>query len=277
MQEEQELLDQLPQLPDLQRAWLLLAMCAAPRANHVLRTVPPMLVAPYAKMHDDVICDTFREFWLSYLLTGWGGLTLCQSSASASRPSPSPAEGGRQSASLDPLQQRERFSKMRAGKRAPSGGPSLKAPALPACGTQTWVIWPHGWQSHVSRIRDLHFRERVFLPTLRSQAGPHAGAWLTAVPIDPVTTLEPHAMQLALRRRLRLPLHLASRRCGPSPRCGAQVNAVSDHAGMPQNRLVSMQGQDLGKGMGAGGQRGSRRGWASGSPAMAGAHNCAQY
>ena len=58
MQEEQELLDQLPQLPDLQCAWLLLAMCAAPRANHALRTVPPTMVAPYAKMHDDAIWDT---------------------------------------------------------------------------------------------------------------------------------------------------------------------------------------------------------------------------
>ena len=37
---------------------------------------------------------------------------------------------------------------------------------------------------------------------------------------------------------------------------------------MPQNRLVSTQGQDLGTGMGAGGPRGSRSGWASGSPAM---------
>ena len=34
---EQELLSQLPRLPDLQCAWLLLAMCASPRANHALR------------------------------------------------------------------------------------------------------------------------------------------------------------------------------------------------------------------------------------------------
>ena len=78
----------------------------------------------------------------------------------------------------------------------------------------------------------------MFLPTLppsasalvrSQQAGPHAGAWLTAVPIDPATALQPHAMQLALRRRLRLPLHLSSRRCGPSPGCGAQVDAFGDH------------------------------------------------
>ena len=166
MQEEQELLDQLPQLPDLQCAWLLLAMCAAPRANHALRTVPPTMVAPYAEMHDDAIWDTLdallgglspdeaasartlAELPASLerrLLTGRGGLTLCQSSASASRPSLSAArtrslKGGANQRAWSPLQQRERSSKMRAGRRAPSGGPSLKAPALPACGTQAWVI-----------------------------------------------------------------------------------------------------------------------------------------
>ena len=49
---------------------------------------------------------------------------------------------------------------------------------------------------------------------LRSQSGPHAGAWLTAVPTEPTTTMDPHAMQLALRRRLRLP---AIRPCSLRP------------------------------------------------------------
>ena len=61
---------------------------------------------------------------------------------------------------------------------------------------------------------------------LRSQAGPHAGAWLTAIPAEPATTLPPQAMQLALRRRLRLPLPRRLSRCGPSPGCGELV----DHA-----------------------------------------------
>ena len=79
------------------------------------------------------------------LLNGRGGLTLCQCSASASRPSLSPArtraqKGGANRRARSPLQQRERSSKMRARVRAPSGRPSLKAPALPACGTQAWVI-----------------------------------------------------------------------------------------------------------------------------------------
>ena len=81
--------------------------------------------------------------------------------------------------------------------------------------------WPHGWQHSAPRTRNLHFRERTLLADmspsacalLHSQAGPHAGAWLTAIPADPATTLSPQAMQLALRRRL-LPLRL--NRCGPS-------------------------------------------------------------
>ena len=40
LQEERRLLHELPELPDLQCAWLLLALCASPRANHALRTLP---------------------------------------------------------------------------------------------------------------------------------------------------------------------------------------------------------------------------------------------
>ena len=47
--EEQQLLQQLPQLPDLQCSWLLLALCASPRANHALRTVPPAAIASYGR------------------------------------------------------------------------------------------------------------------------------------------------------------------------------------------------------------------------------------
>ena len=88
--------------------------------------------------------------------------------------------------------------------------------------------WPHGWQMHASRIRNLHYRDRVLLPALppssqallRSQAGPQAGAWLAAIPTEPGTTLLPADMQLALRRRLRQPLPLCRNTCGPTHGCG---------------------------------------------------------
>ena len=47
-------------------------------------------------------------------------------------------------------------------------------------------------------------------------------------------------MQVALRRRLRLALPLHSDRCGPSPGCGAQVDAVGDHAlACPRSGLLA--------------------------------------
>ena len=54
---EQLLLDQLPKLPDLQCAWLLLLLCASPRANHAIRTMPP---SAYARGHDDAIWATLQ-------------------------------------------------------------------------------------------------------------------------------------------------------------------------------------------------------------------------
>ena len=57
---ERELLNQLPRLPDLQCAWLLLAMCASPRANHALCTVPPLDIAGYSQAHDDAVWETLQ-------------------------------------------------------------------------------------------------------------------------------------------------------------------------------------------------------------------------
>ena len=65
---------------------------------------------------------------------------------------------------------------------------------------------------------------------LRSQAGPHAGAWLTAIPSDPHTSLAPDVVQIALRRRLRLPLPLAPATCADrgAPGCGQRSDALGD-------------------------------------------------
>ena len=60
LETEDALLRQLPKLPDLQCAWLLLSFCAAPRANHALRTVPPDLLAPYTAAHDAAVWGTLQ-------------------------------------------------------------------------------------------------------------------------------------------------------------------------------------------------------------------------
>ena len=126
--------------------------------------------------------------------------------------------------------------------------------------------WPHGWQFHATRTRNLHYRDRVpsSRALLRSQGGAHAGAWLSAVPSEPALTLAPQAMQLALRRRLRLPLPLSPNRCGPSPGCGQQVDEYGDHALPSENRRA---------GLGARGPQGGRIRWASHPSTMARAHN----
>ena len=58
LKEERKLLDALPQLPDLQCAWLLLYFSAVPKANHLLRAVPPNLVHSYAQRHDNEVWRT---------------------------------------------------------------------------------------------------------------------------------------------------------------------------------------------------------------------------
>jgi len=42
-------------LSDLQSSWLLLLYCAEPRANHLLRNLPPSLNAEYAQAHDEAL------------------------------------------------------------------------------------------------------------------------------------------------------------------------------------------------------------------------------
>ena len=45
-------LEPLPRLPDLQVAWLMLLYCACPRAQYVLRILPPAFTAAFAAEHD---------------------------------------------------------------------------------------------------------------------------------------------------------------------------------------------------------------------------------
>ena len=55
IRDEALLIDRLAYVQDLQCAWLILSMCAAKRANHLLRVLPPSIVTNYAQQHDDCI------------------------------------------------------------------------------------------------------------------------------------------------------------------------------------------------------------------------------
>ena len=45
----------LPRVPHLQSAWLLSLYCAVPRANHLVRSLPPDIVRDFAEAHDESI------------------------------------------------------------------------------------------------------------------------------------------------------------------------------------------------------------------------------
>ena len=51
--DEQRLWDAILRVPDLQCGWQLLLQSAGPRANHMIRTLPPELSSEYASEHDE--------------------------------------------------------------------------------------------------------------------------------------------------------------------------------------------------------------------------------
>ena len=53
--EHDRLLQRIPAVEDLQAAWLLLRHCACPRANYLLRALPPASTAEYASAHDEAV------------------------------------------------------------------------------------------------------------------------------------------------------------------------------------------------------------------------------
>ena len=50
-------------MPDLQCGWVMLSMSAVPRANHMIRMVPPSLVHVYSLAHDNAIWDCFCKMF----------------------------------------------------------------------------------------------------------------------------------------------------------------------------------------------------------------------
>ena len=80
---------------------------------------------------------------------------------------------------------------------------------------------------------------------LRSQSGPGAASWLRALPTSPEMRLTPERMQVALRRRLRLPLPLVARRCNGRS-CMQELDALGDHwASCPVSGRLRRRGLPL--------------------------------
>ena len=82
--EHRVLLDRISKVPDLQCAWLLLLLCAASRANYMLRVVHPALSFRFAQMRDAGIWECFhalarpvtQHMWETSLPFALGGLCL---------------------------------------------------------------------------------------------------------------------------------------------------------------------------------------------------------
>ena len=52
-QSHAQFLSRIPAVQDAQSAWLLLLMCAGPRAHHILRNLPPSEVSQFCQNHDN--------------------------------------------------------------------------------------------------------------------------------------------------------------------------------------------------------------------------------
>ena len=66
---ERELWQWIKKIEDPQSAFLLLFYCAVPRANHLLRMLPPSISAEYAEMHDDGVFEVLGHILGSPVLT----------------------------------------------------------------------------------------------------------------------------------------------------------------------------------------------------------------
>ena len=203
MQQERKLLQQLPELPDLHCIWLLLSMCASPRANHALRTLPPSESRGYAAAHDETIWETLQaclggaplddapHAWpIATLPAVRGGLRLQSAQRTA------PAAYWAAWADALPVMRARAPDFARRCEATLENGASLEAPCLheavearellreagwQACPTWRALLegarpppaddarpgdWPHGWQMRASRILNTHFRERTLLPDM---------------------------------------------------------------------------------------------------------------
>ena len=204
---EADLLRKLMQLPDVQCAWLLLAFCAAPRAQHLLRNVPPADILPYARGHDDAVWAVVEgllgdqgpgegDDWaaarqVAFLPPSLGGLGLL----AAERVSPA-AYWAAWADVLPVLRQRypDAAARLVQELEGEPAAPCLRAAAEAArqLAAEGWTSRPEwascargadapaaegelglgipGWQRHAVLALHTSFRERVLLPALAPAA-----------------------------------------------------------------------------------------------------------
>ena len=206
---ERRLLAELPVLPDPQCAWCILAMCAAPMANHMLRTLPPDEVMPYARAHDAALWDALWRMLnhpggtrtlkhaqrLGSLPARLGGIGL----RSAERTAPaaywaswadalptlrakcprvaetiiaslnSTAAQGSVAAAQGALAAVQRAGYTSAPTWEHLAAGTAAPPALAEESEPEPGEWRHGWQHKAAQHVEAHYRETTVLPALRAR------------------------------------------------------------------------------------------------------------
>ena len=181
-------------------------MCASPRASHAIRTImPPSASATYARGRDDAIWTTLQA-----MLGGMGDAEAAHARQVAALP------GARGCLGL-----------LSAEAIAPAAYWASWADALPACPASG--PWCRGLAARlaVPRIADPYrahsrLRASAFLAAQLARTAPLPGrAACRSVAhrcaVRQATSIPPQAMQIALRRRLRLPLPLFPGPLRPQP------------------------------------------------------------
>ena len=261
LEAEADLLHKLQRLPDLQSAWLLLACCAAPRAQHLLRNVPPADILPYARAHDAAIWNVVEgllggqgpdegDAWLAaravaYLPPSFGGLGLLSTERVSSAAYwaawadalpvlraryPEVADGLVHGLEGEPTRPCLRAAALAAHRLAEAGWEArpdwdacARGAGRPAVDGELGLGNP-GWQRHAVLALHTSFRERVLLPTL----SPAARALLHAQSGSHagmwLAAIPAHAASTLTPDRMHVALRRRLRLPLPLPgrRCGAQ-------------------------------------------------------
>ncbi len=123
----------------------------------------------------------------------------------------------------------------------------------------------HGWQAKAHRWREQAFCNKFLAEStpneramLLSQSGPCSARWLSCAPTSPATRLPAELFQIALRRRLRIPLVLARQRCSGRT-CRQNLDRLGDHVmACTRSGLVKKRSRALEKAWGQVFSRGRR-------------------
>ena len=234
------LLSKLPSVPDLQVAWLLFLMCAAPRCHYLLRALPPAYTATFAHQHDEAVLACLQD-----LLANGGPPTW---DANATRRAQLPLQlGGLGLRSAETT----RFAAHWAcwADTVPTRHPDVLAVSLRQAEAfrsepRAGCIVPNvSTALHAeSCLRQAGFDAPCWPALLDNRPPSGQARALTVLPTAPEFRMPSDCMRVLLLRRLRLPLPHTPRRC----RCGGTLDALGDQrAACPTACVLGPRGAPL--------------------------------